>query len=178
MTEDHKRLLAVFEVRVRDLMALCDQQKRRIDELTAALSLKDEELRQAKEMIEGLNAKCDNMLTARIVSTNEEEMKNARMRLAMDEEFLINIVIAGKKYPLTIKRHEEELARAAADQINSKILQYRQHFAVEVDTKDLLAMVAFQLSMHNLELEKRNDTNPFTDKIQELTTELEGYLKK
>lgn len=30
----------------------------------------------------------------------------------MDEEFLINIVIAGKKYPLTIKRHEEELARA------------------------------------------------------------------
>ena len=86
----------------------------------------------------------------------------------MDEEFLINIVIAGKKYPLTIKRHEEELVRAAADQINSKILQYRQHFAVEVDTKDLLAMVAFQLSMHN----------PFTDKIQELTTELEGYLKK
>ena len=63
-------------------------------------------------------------------------------------------------------------------EINSKILQYRQHFAVEVDTKDLLAMVAFQLSMHNLELEKRNDTNPFTDKIQELTTELEGYLKK
>ena len=82
MTEDHKRLLAVFEVRVRDLMALCDQQKRRIDELTAALSLKDEELRQAKDMIEGLNAKCDNMLTARIVSTNEEEMKNARMRLS------------------------------------------------------------------------------------------------
>ena len=80
MTEDHKRLLAVFEVRVRDLMALCDQQKRRIDELTAALSLKGEELRQ--DMIEGLNAKCDNMLTARIVSTNEEEMKNARMRLS------------------------------------------------------------------------------------------------
>ena len=53
MTEDHKRLLAVFEVRVRDLMALCDQQKRRIDELTAALSLKDEELRQAKDMIAG-----------------------------------------------------------------------------------------------------------------------------
>ena len=36
----------------------------------------------------------------------------------MDEEFLINIVIAGKKYPLTIKRHEEELARAAADPVS------------------------------------------------------------
>ena len=78
LTEDHKRLLAVFEVRVRDLMALCDQQKRRIHELTAALSLKDDELRQAKDMIEGLNAKSDSMLTARIVSTHVEEMKTAR----------------------------------------------------------------------------------------------------
>ena len=96
----------------------------------------------------------------------------------MDDKFLINIVIAGKKYPLTIRRQEEELARAAADQINTKILQYRQHFAAEVDTKDLLAMVAFQLSMQNLELEGKNDTSPFTDKIQELTTALESYLKK
>lgn len=96
----------------------------------------------------------------------------------MDEEFLINIEIAGKKYPLTIKRRDEELARAAAAQINSKILQYRQHFAVGVDMKDLLAMVAFQLSMHNLQLEEKNDASPFTEKIQELTSELEGYLKQ
>lgn len=95
----------------------------------------------------------------------------------MDEEFLINIEIAGKKYPLTIKRREEELVRAAAAQINSKILQYRQHFAVDVDMKDLLAMVAFQLSMHNLQLEEKNDTSPFTEKIQELTSEVEEYLK-
>ena len=96
----------------------------------------------------------------------------------MDDKFLIHVEIAGKSYGIRINRSEEQVAREAVRQINSKILQYRQHFAVEVDTKDLLAMVAFQLSMHNLELEKRNDTNPFTDKIQELTTELEGYLKK
>lgn len=95
----------------------------------------------------------------------------------MDEEFVINIEIAGKKYPLTIKRRDEELVRAAAAQINSKILQYRQHFAVDVDMKDLLAMVAFQLSMHNLQLEEKNDTSPFTEKIQELTSEVEEYLK-
>lgn len=95
----------------------------------------------------------------------------------MDEQFVINIDIAGKKYPLTIKRSEEELARAASAQINSKILQYRQHFAVDVDIKDLLAMVAFHLSIHNLQLERKNDTSPFTEKIQQLTTELEAYLK-
>lgn len=96
----------------------------------------------------------------------------------MDDKFLINIEIAGKKYPLTIKREDEEVARAAAAQINSKILQYRQHFAMDVDMKDLLAMVAFQLSMTNLQLEGKNDTSPFTTKIQQLTGELENYLKE
>ena len=82
MTEDHKRLLAVFEVRVRDLMALCDQQKRKINELTQSLGEKEQQLERAKVTIDGLNAKCDNMLTARVVSTNEDELKNARMQLS------------------------------------------------------------------------------------------------
>ncbi|RHR55842.1 hypothetical protein [Parabacteroides sp. AF17-28] len=82
MTEDHKRLLAVFEVRVRDLMELCDKQKQRIGELEGFLVQKEEELQQAIKTIEELNTKCDNMLTARVVSVNEGEMKSARMRLS------------------------------------------------------------------------------------------------
>ena len=82
MTEDHKRLLAVFEVRVRDLMEFCDKQKQRIGELEGFLVQKEEELQQAVTTIEELNTKCDNMLTARVVSVNEGEMKSARMRLS------------------------------------------------------------------------------------------------
>ena len=82
MTEDHKRLLAVFEVRVRDLMELCDKQNQRIGELEGFLVQKEEELQQAIKTIEELNTKCDNMLTARVVSVNEGEMKSARMRLS------------------------------------------------------------------------------------------------
>lgn len=82
MTEDQKSLLAVFEVRVRDLMELCDKQNRKINDLTGILSHKNEELQQAMRTIEELNIKCDNMLTARVVSVNDGEMKNARMRLS------------------------------------------------------------------------------------------------
>lgn len=94
----------------------------------------------------------------------------------MDDKFLINIEIAGTKYPLTINRQEEEVVRAAAAQINSKILQYRQYFNSEVNIKDLLAMVAFQLSLTNLKLEKRNDTAPFMDTIERLKEEVEVCL--
>ena len=82
MTEDHKRLLAVFDVRVRDLMELCDRQRQKINELEGFLVQKEGELRQAMKTIEELNAKCDNMLTARVGSVNEAVVKSARMWLS------------------------------------------------------------------------------------------------
>ena len=180
MTEDQKRLLAVFEVRVRDLMELCNKQNHKIDELTTVLNHKEAELKQAIKTIEELNTKCDKLLTARVVSVNEGEMKSARMRLSklVREVDKCIALLNEKSYGLWIDRKDEQLARDAAKQIRNKINQYRQNFAQsDVDVKDLLAMVAFQLSMTNLQLEDKNDTSPITDKIQELTGELEQYLK-
>lgn len=82
MTEDQNRLLAVFEVRVRDLMALCDMQRQKIVELTDALNQTEEALQQTREEVTAWKAKFDNLLTAKVVSANEEEMKDARMRLS------------------------------------------------------------------------------------------------
>lgn len=95
-----------------------------------------------------------------------------------DNKFLIHLEIADKSYGLWIRREDEELARKAAKQIKEKIRQYGQNFSQShVDVKDLLAMVAFQLSMNNLQLEDKNDTTPFTEKIIQLNEELESYLK-
>ena len=99
----------------------------------------------------------------------------------MDDELLITIKIAERHvFQLRIKRAEEEIMRKAASEIERKIRQYRQRFSAEakLDTDDLLAMVAFQLSLTNLQLENLHDTSPITDKVQQLTNELEDYLKK
>ena len=77
---------------------------------------------------------------------------------------------------IRINRSEEQVAREAVRQIRKKMDQYRKKYS-DVDVKDLLAMVTFQLSVENLKLEDKNDTSPFTEKIQELTDELESYLK-
>ncbi|MDL2245511.1 hypothetical protein [Parabacteroides sp. PFB2-10] len=63
-------------------MALCDKQKQRIDELAGIIDQKDTEILQAKEKISELNAKCDNMLTARVVSVSDGDLKSARTRLS------------------------------------------------------------------------------------------------
>ena len=99
----------------------------------------------------------------------------------MDDKFLITIKITERHvFQLRIKRAEEEIMRKAASEIERKIRQYRQRFSAEakLDTDDLLAMVAFQLSLTNLQLENLHDTSPITDKVQQLTNELEDYLKK
>ena len=82
MTEHQNRLLAVFEVRDRDLMALCDSQRQKIVELTGALNQTEETLQRTREEAAAWKAKFDNLLTAKVISANEEEMKNARMRLS------------------------------------------------------------------------------------------------
>ncbi len=96
-----------------------------------------------------------------------------------DNVFKIHVDIAGKNYGLTINRSEEELVREAAKQIRQQMMQYRKKFSGEPDLtdKELLAMVTLQLSIENLKNEHRNDTSPFTEKILELTQELEDYLK-
>lgn len=96
-----------------------------------------------------------------------------------DDKFLIHIEIAEKSYGIWIKRDEEQIVREAAKAIRGKLIQYRQRYAKsEVDVKDLLAMVALQLSIRNLQLEDKNDTVPFTDKIKELTNKMELFLKE
>ncbi len=82
MTEDQKRLMAVFEVRLQDLISTCEERMRTITELNQVLATKEEELEQALQKIRELNARYDNVLTAKIVSAGEGEIKNAKMRLS------------------------------------------------------------------------------------------------
>lgn len=82
MTEEHKKLLTLFEIRLQDLMAFCDKQNQKIRELESLLELKEDEIRRAINEKNGLTSKYENMLTARVVSVNEGEIKNARLRLS------------------------------------------------------------------------------------------------
>ena len=63
-------------------MARCNQQKEEINELSGTLQSKNEVLQLAMQTIKELETKCDSMLTARVVSVNEQEVKSAKLRLS------------------------------------------------------------------------------------------------
>lgn len=64
------------------------------------------------------------------------------------DKIALKIIIAGRTYPLTIKKEEESAIRSAADRINSNIQKLQGSYAVK-DMQDLLAMTALQIAIKN-----------------------------
>lgn len=95
----------------------------------------------------------------------------------MDDQIKINLQIADNNYPLTIKRSDEEMVRKAAKQVNLKLNKYRERYPT-LGLEKVLGMVAYDLSLEILKLEDKNDTVPYTEKMKELTEELEEYLER
>ncbi|MBO7552491.1 MAG: cell division protein ZapA [Bacteroidaceae bacterium] len=96
----------------------------------------------------------------------------------MDDKIRINLQMADTTLPLTINRNEEEMVRKAAKQVDNLLNAYRDRYKSNITERTALVMVAYQLSLSNLRNEARNDTDPYTTKIKELTNLLEDYISK
>jgi len=91
----------------------------------------------------------------------------------------VNIVIAGRTYPLSVNNtQEEEGMRKAALAINQLISKYEQSYAVS-DKQDVLAMCALQFASKSEinSLEKNTTDVKALQKINELTQLIESHLK-
>lgn len=95
----------------------------------------------------------------------------------MDDKIKINLNMGGGTYPLTIDRKDEEMIRKAAKQVDDTLNEYRKIYG-NVSQEMVMTMVAYQFSLENLRLKQRNDTEPYTRRIQELTEELEACFSR
>jgi len=89
----------------------------------------------------------------------------------------IKVNIAGRTYPLTIERSEEEMIRKAADNINASIKNLKENYAVK-DMQDLLAMTALQLSTKSDTISKEVEDDKVANELIALDKELSDFLEK
>ncbi len=89
----------------------------------------------------------------------------------------IKVNIAGRTYPLTIERSEEEMIRKAADNINASINDLKENYAVK-DMQDLLAMTALQLSTKSNTISKEVEDDKVANELKTLDKELSDFLEK
>tara|TARA_B110000305_G_scaffold112486_1_gene126630 strand:- start:45 stop:329 length:285 start_codon:yes stop_codon:yes gene_type:complete len=88
----------------------------------------------------------------------------------------IKVNIAGRTYPLTIERSEEEMIRKAADKINESIKDLKENYAVK-DIQDLLAMTALQLSTTSNTISKEVSDDKVANALKTLDKELSDFLE-
>jgi cell division protein ZapA (FtsZ GTPase activity inhibitor) len=88
-------------------------------------------------------------------------------------ELTISVTIADRPYRLTIKREEEEAIRKAANEINTKMKFYAEHFAYN-DRQDLLAMVTLEKTTDALMT--KNSVNLNETEIASKLTEIDNLL--
>ena len=95
------------------------------------------------------------------------------------EKLKINIIIAGRTYPLSVSNtKEEEGMRKAANAINKLISMYEENYAVS-DKQDVLAMCALQFAskMEIASIEKDFTNIEAIDKLNELTNLVKSHLE-
>jgi cell division protein ZapA (FtsZ GTPase activity inhibitor) len=95
----------------------------------------------------------------------------------MEEKLSIKVNVVDRYYPLKVDSKDEEKIRKAAKLINERVQQYKLRYS-DKDTQDFLAMAALQFVIKNIESEEQLDEQPLLDKLTEINSELEVYLKK
>lgn len=97
----------------------------------------------------------------------------------MAEKLKINVVIAGRTYPLSVNNtNEEEGMRKAANSINKLITVYEQNYAVS-DKQDVLAMCALQFAskLEISTLDKNSANKEAIEKLNALTDLVNEHLQ-
>lgn len=97
-----------------------------------------------------------------------------------DETFLLTLEVDGRKYPLRIRRSEEEAYRKATHTLNNKINQYRAKFGSNptLNAQDFITLTAIQAMVENFSIGRKNDTKPFEDTIDSLIKEMDDFLRR
>lgn len=82
MTEEDKKLLSIFESRLRQLMYLHDELKHENAKLKENLNRKEEIISKMQDDYKILEISYANLKQARIISINDSEVKDTKQRLS------------------------------------------------------------------------------------------------
>lgn len=88
------------------------------------------------------------------------------------DKITIKLVIGENKYPLIIERQDEPLFREAAKRVNDILGRYKQKYPKK-NSSEYFAMTALHIGFQNLLMEKNNDTEPYQDMMERVSSILD-----
>ena len=98
----------------------------------------------------------------------------------MGELLSVKVSIANRNYPLRVNKDEQEKVLSAAENINKRIKEFEDNYAVK-DKQDLLAMCALQFAseaMGSKQGSAENSRKEILESISSLNLIIDEYLEK
>ncbi|MDR0961205.1 MAG: cell division protein ZapA [Mediterranea sp.] len=95
----------------------------------------------------------------------------------MDDKIKINLKIAGNSFAATTERKREEMARKAAKEVDVQFNELMNKYDGKLSKERAIAIVAYNYALESLLLREGNDTEPYDQKVMELTKVLENCIK-
>ena len=96
-----------------------------------------------------------------------------------ERQLNIKLDIAGKPYEMTINSRNEEVYRLAAREINNRLATAQQSRVDGFGVQDYLAIIAVDLMIANIRLERKNSVEDGDLKaLTELAERLSKHLEK
>lgn len=93
-----------------------------------------------------------------------------------NEKINIRLHVYDTDIPVKVLPEDEPFCRKAAKLITDKVNQLSEHFRHSRSEKEILYMAMLDIAI-NLEIEKtHNDTQPYDNILEKLTTEIEDAL--
>jgi cell division protein ZapA (FtsZ GTPase activity inhibitor) len=96
----------------------------------------------------------------------------------MSDKLSIKVTIAGRLYPLTIERSEEEQVRKAVKDINDKLMEYETNYHIK-DRQDLLSMSILYFASHVTGIGNSfsKESKTILEKLEKMDTAITTELK-
>lgn len=92
------------------------------------------------------------------------------------EKFHIKLHVYDSDLNVAINRDEEALCRNAAKLADDTVNYYSSRFKGKRSEKDILYMSLIEIALRYEKESKRNDTAPYSDILNQLTSEIEQAL--
>lgn len=92
------------------------------------------------------------------------------------DKLVINIRIGNLPFPIEIPYEKEEAFRHVELLVNGELSRYQERYKGQ-SMEMYMAMVLIDIGVKYFYSERRNDTEPFVNAMEELSCEIEGALK-
>ena len=189
--EANERLINTFATRVRQMLLQYQELKKENAELYAMVDERDRQLRDVEEKLSGIRRDYDNLKMAKMLAVSDGDIETSRKRVnhatewkvteTMPEDELnkinIKLNIYDRVVELKVPREEESLYRKDAELINALLNVYYDNFKGLKEDKEITYFAMVDLGLRLQRELQRNDTKPYDDILQRLTSEIETVLK-